>query len=463
MSKKNHEKEIRPFGLKDKLGYMLGDIGNDLPFQFANMFLMIFYTKVLGIKASLVGLLFLVSRMIDAFTDIGMGRIIDKSKPGKDGKFITWIKRMSGPFAISTFLMYQSSLASAPMNIRIIYMFITYILWGSVFYTATNIPYGSMASVITANPVERTSLSTFRNLGATVAGLFIGILAPQIIYNTDSSINPTNFTMLAGLLSILSFIAYFGCSKLCIERVKVDNENKENVSVFENLKTLIKNKALISIIISSVVILLGGFVGQTLNQYLFIDYFRNAGALSILSAVTMPVGLIAAAVSVKLAAKFGKKAVSATSLLFTGGLFILLYVLKIKNVFVFIAIYTVSQLGNMLFNMITYANITDVIDYNEVLTGKRDDATIYSLYSFSRKLGQAFAGGIGGFALDFIGYNSSAAIQTVAVTSGIYTLSTLFVGIFFIIAGLIFIFAYPLSKKSVEENAAKLAEIHKSN
>ena len=176
----------------------------------------------------------------------------------------------------------------------------------------------------------------------------------------------------------------------------------------------------------------------------------------------MPVGLIAAAVSVKLASKFGKRALSAASLLFTGVLFMLLYVLKLKNAWVFIGIYTIAQIGNMLFNMITYANITDVIDYHEVLTGKRDDATIYSLYSFARKLGQAFAGGIGGFALDFIGYNSGAAVQTVAVTNGIYTMSTLFVGIFFIIAGLIFTFAYPLSKKSVEENAAKLAEIHKA-
>lgn len=455
--------QIRPFGMRDKIGYLLGDVGNDFPFQFTNMYLMIFYTKVLGISPALVGTLFLVSRLLDAFTDIGMGMLIDKSKPGKDGKFIPWIRKFSGPFAISTFLMYQSSLASASMTIKVIYMFATYILWGSVFYTITNIPYGSMASVITADPVERTSLSTFRNLGATVAGMTIGIIAPQVIYYTDAAgnqiINPTNVTIIAGVFSLLSFLAYFSCCKLCTERVKVENENKEKVSIFKNLGILIKNKALISVIVSSIVILLGGFVGQTLNQYLFIDYFQSKDALSILSVVSMPVGLIAAALSVKFVRKFGKKAVSAVSLLFTGALFILLYVMKVKNAWVYIGIYAVSQFGNMLFNMITYANITDVIDYNEILTGKRDDATIYALYSFARKLGQAFAGGIGGFALGFIGYNSEVAVQTEAVTSGIYTMSTLLVGVFFIIAGLIFAFAYPLSKKVVEENAAKLAEM----
>ena len=149
------------------------------------------------------------------------------------------------------------------------------------------------------------------------------------------------------------------------------------------------------------------------------------------------------------------------SLLFTGALYVVIYVMKIKSAWLFIAIYTVSQLGNMLFNMVTYANISDVIDYHEILTGKRDDATIYALYSFARKLGLAFAGGIGGFALEFIGYNSNAATQTAAVTGGIYTMSTLFVGIFFVVAALIFMFAYPLSKKVVEENTAKLANIRK--
>lgn len=456
-----HLTNEKPFGMKDKLGYMLGNLGNDFPFQFTNMFLMMFYTKVLGIAPSLVGILFLASRILDAFTDIGMGILVDKSKPGKDGKFIPWIRRMAGPFAISTFLMYQSSLASAPMNIRVIYMFVTYILWGSIFYTATNIPYGSMASVITEDPAERTALSTFRNLGATFAGLIIGVVAPQIVYNADSSINPTNFTMVAGVFSLLSFICYFACTKMCTERVKFTLEEKEKVSILKSLGSLGKNKALISIIVSSIIVLLGGFVGQTLNQYLFIDYFKDVNALSALSVVSMPVGLIAAAIAVKLATKFGKRELSAMSLLFTGALYVVIYVMKIESAWLFIAIYTVSQLGNMLFNMVTYANISDVIDYHEILTGKRDDATIYALYSFARKLGLAFAGGIGGFALEFIGYNSNASTQTAAVTGGIYTMSTLFVGIFFVVAALIFMFAYPLSKKVVEENTAKLANMRK--
>jgi len=74
----------RPFGWKDKIAYMCGDFGNDFFFILASSFLMVFYTNVLGIPGALVGTLFLVSRCVDAFTDIGMGRIVDKSKPNAE-------------------------------------------------------------------------------------------------------------------------------------------------------------------------------------------------------------------------------------------------------------------------------------------------------------------------------------------------------------------------------------------
>ena len=445
---------------------MLGDIGNDFAFIFTNMYLMIFYTKVWGIDASVVGILFLVSRILDAFTDITMGRIVDKSKPTKDGRFRPWLKRMSGPFAISTFLMYQSALAPASMTVKIVCMFATYILWGSIFYTAINIPYGSMASVISDVPEHRASLSTFRNLGATFSGLIVGILAPQVIYYQDASgnqiINPTNFTIIAGVFSILAFICYYSCYKMSTERVKVEvrDENGEKVSIIKNLGTLFKNKALLSTIATTLFILLAGFVSQTMNQYLFVDYFKNVNALSLLSVVGMPVGLISAMFSVKLASKFGKKEVSVASILFIGAVLVITYFLKIKNPWVYIGIYTVGQLGNMMYSMLVWANIADVIDYNEITTGKRDDGTVYGIYSFSRKLGQALAGGVGGFALSFIGYNSASAIQTVAVTDGIYMMSTLFVGALFVIAGVIFLITYPLNKKTIDENTEKLRAMH---
>ena len=87
---------LRPFGMKDKLGYMFGDFGNDFTFILSSLFLMKFYTDVMGVSAGVVGIVMMAARIVDAFTDITMGQIVDRCKPTKDGKFRPWRKRMCG-------------------------------------------------------------------------------------------------------------------------------------------------------------------------------------------------------------------------------------------------------------------------------------------------------------------------------------------------------------------------------
>ena len=123
---------VRPFGWRDKVGYMIGNVGNDFTFIFASLFLTIFYTDVLGINAGLVGTMFLLSRVVDAFTDTFMGRIADKTKATKNGKFKPWLLRACGPVALASFLMYQTAMVNAPMTLRVVYMFVTYLFWGSI-------------------------------------------------------------------------------------------------------------------------------------------------------------------------------------------------------------------------------------------------------------------------------------------------------------------------------------------
>ena len=252
------------------------------------------------------------------------------------------------------------------------------------------------------------------------------------------------------------------CFALTTERVKFeDNEGKEKVSVIKNLGIILKNKALLAIVASSIVLLLSQLMMGTMNQYLYADYFKNINAFSVSNALGLPIALIIAAVIVKIAANFGKKEVGIIGMLFSGALYLVAFFLRIKNPWVYVAITVIAALGTNSFNMLMWANITDIIDYQEVLTGKRDDGTIYAVYSFSRKIGQALAGGLGGFALSFIGYNSMAAVQTTEVTSAIYSIATIFPGISYIIVALILAFAYPLSKKVVEENSAKLSAMRK--
>lgn len=454
--------------MKDKLGYMFGDFGNDFTFIFASSFLMVFYTNVLGIDPKMVGILFVVARVVDAFTDIGMGRIVDRLPASKDGKFRPWLKRICIPVSFASFLMYQSVLAQASMSVKIIYMFITYILWGSLMYTAINIPYGSMASAITENPRQRAELSTFRSMGATFASVVIMVVAPMIVYYTDENgnqiVSGRNFTIIAGVFAVLAVICYILCYQMTTERVKIEKKEEGKMpGMGETVRTLVTNRALLAIIAAAIFLLLSSLMVQSMNNYLFAEWFKNTSALSVMGFVGVPTSLILAAFTGKITERFGKKEAGAAGMLFTGIIFILLFFFKVKNPWVYVIITFFANFGMYYFNMVVWAYITDVIDYQEVKSGNREDGTVYGVYSFARKIGQALAGGISGFALSAIGYVSEpGAVQTDAVRVGIYNIATIFPGICYVIVALILIFAYPLGRRVVEKNGETLARRRKA-
>lgn len=158
---KTSNSSVPAFGMKDRLGYMFGDFGNDFTFILSSMFMMKFYTDVMGLSAGVVGMLMMAARFVDAFTDVTMGQIVDRSKPTKDGKFRPWIKRMCGPVAIASFLIYQSGLADMAYGVKVAYMIVTYLLWGSIFYTSI-IFLWFYGFCISADPTDRASLSTWQ-------------------------------------------------------------------------------------------------------------------------------------------------------------------------------------------------------------------------------------------------------------------------------------------------------------
>ena len=457
----NGEKSVRPFGWRDKIGYMFGDFGNDCTFIFASLILMVYYTKVLGISSGLVGILFLVARCLDAFTDITMGQLVDRMKPGKGGRFRPWLLRMCGPVAIASFLMYQSAIAQASMTVRIVYMFVTYLLWGSIFYTAINIPYGSMASVMTADADQRASLSTFRSMGAALAQILVGVVAPVFVYvndvNGNQILDGTRMTVVAGVFSVGAIICYVVCYYMTVERVQIAPVDKaEHAGLGKTLHALVTNRALLGIILAAILLLLSSLLTQSVNQYVFIDYFKNSKAVSLMTLIGMVPSFILVPFVVPITKKFGKKEASAVGCILAGIASVALFFLQVKSVWRYIAISTVGFIGFGFFNLVIWAFITDVIDDQEVRTGRREDGTIYAVYSFARKIGQALAGGLGGFALEVIGYDSSVQVQTPAVADSIYNIATLLPGLLYIGVGLALIFVYPLNKKRVEENVAVL-------
>lgn len=464
MNMRNQQRIERPFGMRDKLGYMFGDFGNDFTFVLSSSFLLKFYTDVMGVSAGVVGIIMMLARFVDAFTDVGMGRICDKSRVTPNGKFKPWILRMCGPVAIASFLIYQSSLADMPMAFKIGYLFVTYILWGSIFYTAVNIPYGSMASAISAEPGDRQSLSTYRSMGATLAGLFIGAGVPLVAYDKidgNAVLNGGRFTLIAGIFSILAVVCYLLCYVLTTERVmpQRSDEVAKNNSVRVMFQNAVKNRALLSIIAASIVMLLAQLTMQSMANYVFPNYYGSPEA-QIVSTFMMLLGMVgAAAVTKPLANKFGKAEIAVVSNLLAVAVSILLFFLRPESVWIYVVIQAVSWFGLGVFTMVSWALITDVIDYSELKNGVREDGSVYALYSFARKLGQAAAAGLTGFLLDFIGYSASTAFDE-KVLEGIYDISTLVPALGFgLLAGILW-FWYPLHKKEVDANVAALKEKH---
>ncbi|MGN0801019.1 MAG: MFS transporter [Candidatus Faecivicinus sp.] len=460
--KNNHP--VRPFGLRDKLGYLFGDFGNDFTFILSSSFLMKFYTDVMGVEAAVIGVVMMIARFVDAFSDVAMGHICDRSRTTAAGKFKPWILRMCVPVALSSFLIYQSGLSGKPMPFKIAYLFVTYIVWGSIFYTSINIPYGSMASAISPEPDDRQSLSTYRSMGGTFAGVIIGAGVPMFAYVTmdgKSVLSGSRFTLIAAIFSILAVISYLACYFLTIERVRPreDPVQHQQQHIFAMLSRALTNRALISIIVASIIMLLAQLTMQSMAGYVYPNYYNSPAAQS-MSTMTMLAAMTIAALAAKpLAKRIGKAEVSIVSNLFAALVCGILYFVRPQSVWVYVAFQGLCWLGLGMFSMVSWALITDVIDDSELKNGVREDGSVYALYSFARKLGQAASAGLSGALLTIIGYSQATAFDP-AVVDGIFDIATLVPGLGFALLALVLWFWYPLHKKQVDANVAALKSRH---
>ena len=453
-----NRKNIKPFGMRDKIGYMFGDFGNDFTFILSSMFMLKFYTDVMGISGGVVGALMMAARFIDAFTDVTMGQIVDRSRPTKDGKFKPWIRRMCGPVAIASFLIYQAGIANLGYGYRVVWMVVTYILWGSIFYTSINIPYGSMASAITDNPKERAELSTWRTIGATLASLVIGVGTPifaYVVVNGNTVLSGSRMTVIAGVFTVGAIICYLLCYYMVQERVPV-NANFEKLNIGKLLKNLFTNQALIGIIVAAILLLLAQLGMQGIAGYVFPNYYGSAGAQSLSSLTgSIAILIICAPFAARLADRIGKKELSVISCIFSSLIYLVCLLVKPSNPYVYVIYFTLANVGMGFFNTVIWAMITDVIDDAEVRNGVREDGTIYSVYSFARKIGQALSSGLVGGLLTMIGYTQATAFDT-EVTASIFRMSCIVPMIGFAAVAAALVFIYPLNKKRVEANTREL-------
>ena len=452
-------------GIKEGMGYMLGDAGNLFVLTYVSSFLKVFYTDVLKLAESKVASLFLVTRLWDAVNDPLWGLLVAKKKPNKDGKFRPYLKWLAVPLGISAMLCFVDFSRFTTSDTMILLLaYVTYILFG-MLYTGMNIPFGSLASVITDDPDGRTLLSTFRSIGGGIGGAAPLLVAPLVIYTktqtadgrTVETANANGMLIFGVIMGVLSMLFYFACFKTTKERVPSEADPK--VDMKKTYLGMLKSRPFVAVALAGILIS-GQLQFASLNQYLYKNYFENT-KLSIIGTIANYLPMVVMILFMpKLVKRFGKKELCGVGTFFSALASVLMFFIVPhcertgSGPVVFMVFLFIIGFGYSFVSITNWAVVADVIDYQEYKTGLRSESAIYAVYTFCRKLGQT-AADTGGLLLlsKVAGYNG----QTMGdkgyiegVGEGILFVCTIIPAIVYTLVFVLMQFAYPLNRKNLE-------------
>lgn len=459
----NYIAKTSGIGIRDKIGYALGDAASLLVFGLVQSVLQKYYTDLLGIGIVNIMVMFIIARIWDAINDPIWGRIVDSVRlKGKD-RYRRWLKLMAVPVALSAVLMFVR-IPGFNAKQNLVYAYVTYILFG-MLYTAINIPYGSLAQVITSDERERSSLSVFRSIGSTLGAMpAMALISLCYVRTGDGSSVMSYKKLFVGVVIIaaLSVVCYLLSYAWTKERVQLKPAPKQQKGqTMKVIKILFKSRPFLTVCVASMLFLAAQMFSQSYFPYLF-NYYFNAPGLSMLPTVCqyLPVVVIMFFAG-RLGARFGRREVCAYGMLFAGICNLLLYVTGTNNVWVYLAVCLLSGIGNAFIFLLIWALATDAIDYNEVTYGLHDDATSYAFYTFMRKLGQTVAAVLVNMALLRIGYTDNvlnATNITADILHSMYADSVLIPAVLYILVFVVLRFLYPLSKEKIAQLQVKKEE-----
>ena len=450
----------RTSGIKarDKIGYAMGDLASCLVFGLTQSVLNKYYTDVLEISVLSVMIMTIIARIWDAVNDPIWGRLIDGAKRRPDGRYRHWIRVFAVPVAVAAVLMFLDVRGFAPGG-RLAWIYVTYILFG-MLYTCVNIPYGSLAQVVTSDDKERSSLSVFRSIGSTFGAMPAMVLASVCYVKlADGTRQMDAGRVFVGvvIIAVLSVVFYFLCYGWSRERVESRPAPKEKGQTMKVVKTLLKSRPFMAVSLASMLFLAAQMFGQGYNTYLFHHYF-NAPGLTMLPTVFqyLPVAVVMF-FATKLGTRFGRREVGSRGVLLAAVFYLLLFVLAIfgiTNVWLYLIANLMSGVGTAFIFLLVWVLATDAIDYNRVTYGLTDEATSYAFYTFMRKLGQTVAAILINVPLLRIGYNGSELKTeglSAAALKTMYNYSVMIPAVLFLLVFLILRFLYPLSRQRVAE------------
>ncbi len=433
--------------LKEKLAYGAGDFGNGFMFDLGQAYLLKFYTDICGISGIAAGGIFLFTKIFDAFMDPLAGSFIDRRKATKMGKYKPVMFFSSIILAILTVITFLTPDVS--IQGKLVFAYATYMAWG-VLYSFTNVPYGSLGASITQNVQDRTLLASFRQAGSLGALLITGVIFMPLVALFPSE--RIGYPLVAGIMSLVGVIAFYFTFRCTHERVPLPPQEKAGVK--ELFHTVISNKPLLVLILMTV-FSISAYNIKTAMLIYFCQY--NLGDVYLMSYINFIIigcSVLSIFIIPYLVKLFGKKNTAILGFLI-GCSADLINFLMPSNPVTFTILATIAFVGISIPNGITWAFVSDTIDYSEWKTGSRNAGTTYAAFNFSRKLAQSISGFASGIGLTLVGYIPHAK-QTSGALLGIKGLLMLYPAIaMFIAAGVIW-FLYGLNDNRYNQMVAEL-------
>jgi len=446
-------KNVPLFGMQDKIGYALGDFGCNLSFALISTYMYAFYTQYIGISTAAWAAIILALKIWDAINDPLMGAVMDQVGVGKNGKFKPWIKIGSFGLVVSGALVFLP-VTDAPYAVKVALCLGTYLVW-DVCYTLVNVPYGALSAAMTAEPLQRQSLSTFRNIGAGLGG-GISMLLPALVYNDNDELLGGRFIWLGLGMGALAFAAFSLLQKMTHERILVAPEQQTKINYFRTVKGFVTNRPLLGLGLASVSLIVFVSTATMTNQLIYQFYFKNTGyltATALVGALPSIVMLPLVGVVVK---KYGKRITAGLPLLLSigGAAAMLLIPMNPENKsapIVWIALSLLVQGGAGLFQLTTWAMVSDCIDYQQWKTGTREEGAVYACYSLFRKFAQGIGASLVPLTMTWVGYDEALkGAQLPGVPEKMKQMSALLLLIGTVLMCVSLLFVYNLDNKTLD-------------
>ncbi|GLX82390.1 MFS transporter [Thalassotalea eurytherma] len=434
--------------LKEKVGYACGDVASNFYWRVFDVFLFIFYTDVFGLHPAVVGTMMLVTRIIDAFSDPIMGAIADRTKT-RFGKFRPYLIWGIIPIAAAGVLTF--TVPDLNEEGKIIWAYATYIFM-MLTYTFINVPYGALLGVVTADAKERTSLTSFRFIGAFSGGSLVAYMTPELVAYLGNGNEQLGWQLTMAVYGVIAAALFFITFASTKERISPPKHQQS--SVIQDIKDLGNNKPWLVLFVLALVIMLTISLRASTGTFYFkyvVERPDLIGSFSMTYLIALALGAASTPIMMRF---FDKKTLLLILMSLVSVLSAAFYFIdkdQIPLMFVTQALigFFLGPKSPLVFSM--YA---DTADYSQWKTGRRATAMVFSAAAFSQKLGGALAGALIGYLLASMGYVANQA-QSAQSNEGIILLMTIIPGVFAVFA-VIIIKLYPLSDEKVSELQAEI-------